>query len=61
MQQLIDLADKHGVEMSLDPTPFGQKKLGVRDLKNWYKRVGFKPDAKYFGEWRRKPIPKGRA
>ena len=60
MQQLTDLADKHNVEMSLDPTPFGKKTLGVGDLKGWYKRAGFKPDAEYFGEWRRKPASKGK-
>ena len=58
MQRLIDLADKHGVVMSLDPHPFGQKTLGVGDLKGWYKRVGFKPDRNWGGEWRRKPLAK---
>jgi len=58
MQRLVDLADKHGVVMSLDPYPFGQKTLGVGDLKGWYKRVGFKPDRNWGGEWRRKPLAK---
>jgi len=55
MNTLVGLADKHQVPMSLDPEPFGQEKLGVKELKAWYKRVGFKPDRAYGGEWRRYP------
>ena len=55
MNTLVGLADKHQVPMSLDPEPFGQEKLGVKELKAWYKRSGFKPDPAYGGEWRRYP------
>ena len=52
MNQLVALADKHGVPMSLDPKPFGKKTLGVKELKGWYRRVGFKPSKKS-GKWKR--------
>ena len=55
MDQIVALADKHQVPMSLDPVPFGQKSLSEEDLKSWYRRVGFKPDDEYGGEWRRQP------
>jgi len=55
MNKLVDLADKHGVPMSLDPKPFGSEKLGVKDLKSWYRRAGFKPNDDWGGEWWRDP------
>jgi len=55
MNQLVALADKHQVPMSLDPHPFGSEKLGVKDLKSWYKRAGFKPNRARGGEWWRDP------
>ena len=55
MNQMVTLADKHQVPMSLDPKPFGQKKLGVRDLKSWYRRAGFNPNSERGGEWWRDP------
>ena len=51
----LDQIIQHQVPASLDPEPFGQEKLGVKELKAWYKRVGFKPDPAYGGEWRRYP------
>ena len=55
MNTLVNLADKHGVPMSIDPVPFGSEKMGVKELSSWYHRAGFKPDPKYGGELRRQP------
>ena len=55
MNRLVSLADKHQVPMSLDPVPFGQKTLGARDLKSWYKRAGFSPNKDRGGEYWREP------
>jgi hypothetical protein len=55
MNTIVGLADRHRVPMSLEPEPFGQEKLGVKELQSWYKRAGFKPDPAYGGEWRRYP------
>jgi hypothetical protein len=55
MNTLMNLADKYQVPASLDPEPFGQEKLGVKELQAWYSRSGFKPDPAYGGEWRRYP------
>jgi len=55
MNQIVALADKHQVPMSLDPIPFGQKSMGEEDLRSWYASAGFSPDDEYGGEWRRSP------
>ena len=39
---LMDLADKHGVPMTLSPKPFGHKAMNQTNLKAWYKRLGFR-------------------
>ena len=55
MNQLAALADKHQVPLSLDPVPFGQKKMGTKDLQTWYRRAGFKPNDDRGGVWWRDP------
>ena len=42
MDQITSIADKNGIALRLDVMPFGQKSLGVKDLKSWYGRSGFK-------------------
>ena len=42
MNQITTIADKHGVSLRLDVMPFGQESLGVKELKSWYGRAGFK-------------------
>ncbi len=45
LKQLLDVADKHGAEVECSVKPFGlhmpESKMGVNDLKQWYKRHGF--------------------
>jgi hypothetical protein len=55
MSQIIALADRHQVPMSLDPVPFGQKSLSEEDLQAWYTKVGFAPNDDRGGEWWRDP------
>ena len=55
MNVIVEIADETGVALSLDPHPFGSKRLGVKDLKAWYRKVGFKPDRSRGGEWIRQP------
>ena len=49
MDQIILIADKHGVALRLDVMPFGQKSLGVEELKSWYTRAGFRPSDEDYG------------
>ena len=42
MDQITAIADKHQVALRLDVMPFGQEALGVKELKSWYGRAGFK-------------------
>jgi DNA polymerase III epsilon subunit-like protein len=55
MNVIVEIADEIGVALSLDPHPYGSKRLGVKDLKAWYRKVGFKPDRSRGGEWVRQP------
>jgi hypothetical protein len=55
MNKIVALADKHQVPMTLDPMPFGQARLGMKELVSWYKRAGFSPDYDRGGEWTRHP------
>ena len=55
MNRLVALADKYQVPMSLDPHPFGQKSLGVKELQSWYSRAGFNPRKDRYDEWWRDP------
>lgn len=43
LQAVCDLADRHGVEISLKATPFGEKPypMSRRQLVDWYRRHGF--------------------
>ncbi len=42
MNQITTIADKHDVALRLDVMPFGQESLGIKELKPWYDRAGFK-------------------
>ena len=55
MNAILEMADEYSVAMSLNPEPFGSKRLGLRDLQKWYRKVGFKPDPERHGEWIREP------
>ena len=45
MNQIVALADKHQVPISLSVSPFGQESLSEKELESWYRRVGFeRPD-----------------
>lgn len=55
MNVIVEIADETGVALSLDPSPFGSERLGVKDLEAWYSKVGFKPDDERGGEWVRQP------
>jgi hypothetical protein len=44
LQQIIELANKHNVELDLFPKPYGSKALDEQQLREWYARKGFVPD-----------------
>lgn len=50
---LTELADKHGVELTLTPQANGPKGLSDEQLHSWYTRNGFKDDE--YGDMVRKP------
>lgn len=50
---LTDLADKHGVELNLNPQAYSEKGLSDEQLHSWYTRNGFKDDE--YGGMVRKP------
>ena len=54
MNQIVALADKHQVPMTLSAVPFGQKSLGEKELESWYRRAGFDREDEY-EELRREP------
>lgn len=58
LKQLCEMADKHGVVMTLDPKRFGTRKgdLNNAQLRQWYSRHDFAPSRKYSGMAR---MPKG--
>ena len=58
LSKIVKIADDTGVALSLDPRPFGSKRLGVKDLKAWYRRAGFEPDRSRGGELVRQPSSK---
>jgi hypothetical protein len=43
LSKLCELADRHGIEISLKPLPFGRKPypLAGQQLATWYRRYGF--------------------
>ena len=47
LKELLEVADKHKVKVECSVKPFGLQdpltKMGVNQLKAWYKRHGFKP------------------
>ena len=45
LKQILDIADRKGVEVELSPEPFGEGRgrLSKEDLVDWYSRHGFKP------------------
>lgn len=47
LQAFLDIVDKHNAEVACLVAPFGVQppgaKVGVRQLKAWYKKFGFKP------------------
>jgi hypothetical protein len=47
MNQIVALADKHQVPMTLSAVPFGQKSLGEKELESWYRRAGFDREDEY--------------
>jgi GNAT superfamily N-acetyltransferase len=57
MQQIVDIADKHGVTIALTPKPFGGKNgspiLTKSQLVAFYKKYGFKPEKGGFGDMER--------
>tara|TARA_Y100000310_G_C20647170_1_gene797293 strand:- start:120 stop:590 length:471 start_codon:yes stop_codon:yes gene_type:complete len=54
MKQIVALADKHQVPMTLDAVPFGQETLSTKELEAWYRRSGFDREDEY-EELRREP------
>jgi GNAT superfamily N-acetyltransferase len=44
MQKIVDIADKYGVTIALDPIPYGKdpNKLTYNQLVKFYKKFGFK-------------------
>ncbi len=55
MQQVLDIADKHGVILSLIPDAFGDKSTADDDvLTRFYSSLGFVPGR--FGYMERKPL-----
>ena len=54
MNQIVALADKHQVPMTLDVVPFGQKSLGEKELESRYRRSGLDREEEY-EELRREP------
>ena len=44
MKEIMSIADKHGVELSLTPVPYGGKAMSKANLTSWYKKLGFSND-----------------
>lgn len=42
MDHITAIADKYQVVLRLDVVPFGQESLGIKELRSWYARAGFK-------------------
>jgi hypothetical protein len=42
MKVIMDIASKHNLTIGLSPQPFGDNGLNKTQLKDWYKRLGFK-------------------
>ena len=55
MDTITSLADKHGVTLRLDVTPFGQESLNDEDLSSWYGRNGFVDVDDYYDVMERLP------
>lgn len=55
MNQIVALADKHRVPITLDPHPFGQKSITKKGLTAWYKRAGFEKKRGTYGMMIRRP------
>lgn len=55
MQQMVDIADKYGVTIALNPEPFSTdpNKLTKSQLIAFYKRYGFKLERGGFGDMER--------
>jgi hypothetical protein len=41
MERINQIADKHGVRLEVQPVPFGNDKVGVKRLMEFYRRLGF--------------------
>ena len=61
LKELLSVADKHQVTVECSVKPFGLQdplaKMGVNQLKAWYKRHGFKPIPGRQHQLRRLPTP----
>lgn len=50
LQMLCDLADKHGVKITLTAKAYTENHMSTRQLKKWYERFGFHEDEDSFGD-----------
>jgi hypothetical protein len=55
MQFVANLSDTYGVRVEISPKKFGKEGMTTRQLRSWYRRFDFLPDARQSDWMKREP------